>query len=77
MIKIGFVEEAYLDTVHVVWVATFRYIYICIYICIYAYIYIYIYIYEKKKTDADTMYGNTSLPGTHKAFVSHCQIMIQ
>ena len=50
-----------MDTAHVVQVETFSY-------------------YkknEKKKIDADNIYDNNLLPGTYKARVSHCQIMIQ
>ena len=34
-------------------------------------------ILKRKKTDDDTMYGNTSLTVTHKACVTHYQILIQ
>ena len=30
-----------------------------------------------KNNDADTMYDNTSLPVTHKACVSHFQLLLQ
>ena len=31
---------------------------------------------KKKNTDADTMYGNNSLPGTQQTCVSHCELLI-
>ena len=32
---------------------------------------------KRKKTDADTMYGNTSLTVTQKEFVPHYQLILQ